>query len=302
MTVTSTSTSTTTTTRTTPTATTSATATPATTSTKSQSSAPAEAEFDIAATALNTSTITAGETVLIALEVENTGDRDGPFGTNLIVDDETVDSDTVTVEEGESETVVFEHRFDDPGEYEMAIDDTVIDTLTVTTEVESETATSQTEDAAEGGDTDEAIENGEADNEEHPIEIVDAVVPADEVRTGFETTAKVTVVNRGNRTVNRTLTVTVDGEPVANETVTLTPNEREVVSILFEPAGETASVAVEGIDAGTVVVSESLGETRTVTEDAPDESESRLDLGLTMFVGAIVIGIVSGVVLVARQI
>lgn len=84
------------------------------------------------------------------------------------------------------------------------------------------------------------------------VEVVGASITADWVRTGQTTHVRVTVTNPGGRSVTRTLTVTVGGDPVATERVTLAPNEREVVAIPY-PAVE-GPVAVEGTTAGRVEV------------------------------------------------
>lgn len=86
------------------------------------------------------------------------------------------------------------------------------------------------------------------------VEVVDASVPADWVQRGHETTVEVTVHNPGDRVATRTVAVTVDGETVAREEVTLEPGERAVVSVEI-PAVE-GTVTVDGIEAGALTVGE----------------------------------------------
>lgn len=219
--------------------------------------------MDVSVATLSNTLITAGETVQIALRVENAGERDGTFEKDLIVDGEAVGSESVTVEAGRSEAVVFEHRFDEPGEYEIAVGETSLGTLTVTAASDEETATNR---------------GSGADKRTGSIEVVEATAPADWVREGSETTVRATVVNTANRTINRTLTVTVDEQPVANETVTLQPNERGVVTVEFEAV--SGIVAVEGVDAGRIDVSGTRGEVRTDTADTTENTGAGFEIGL----------------------
>ena len=263
----------------TPTSTPVVTTTPSTTPVRTATAA--EASFDVLIATLNNSEITAGESVQIALRVENVGDRDGTFQADLIANAETVDSKPVTVEAGETETVVFEHRFDDPGEYEIAVSDTSLGTLIVTA----------------AGDNRTVQPDDDADVTE-PIEVTAGTVSADWVKSGYETTVRATVVNRADQTATRTLTVTVGGQPLATETVTLQPTERDVVAIKFEAVDGT--VEVEGVDAGRIRVSERYRSIATGTDDAAGSSEQGpgFDMtGLSMF--AIVLVGVAGLLAIA---
>lgn len=212
---------------------------------------------------LNNTEIIAGESVRIALRVENAGEQDGTFQADLIVNSETVHSKLVTVDAGENETIVFEREFDDPSEYEIAVADTSLETLTVTTANDEGAGTARLD-----NDADRA----------QPVQVTDATVPADWVKKGYETTVKATVVNTANRTANRTLTVTVDDQPVATETVTLEPNERNEVALEFDAVDGT--VAVEGVDAGRISVSEGDGTVATETDDATGSFGQQIGLGV----------------------
>lgn len=193
---------------------------------------------------LNQPTILVGEAARITAQIGNEGERGGTFETDLSVDGVTVATESVLVEAGGTETIVFEQRFDEPGEYELAVGERVVGTLTVT-----------------------ATTTPAADS----IEVVDASLPADWVATDSEASVRATVVNEANRTANRTLTVTVDGRPVANETVTLGPNEREVVTIEF--AAVAGTVAVEGVEAGRIEVGEDVTQPQTPTPDETTGAE-----------------------------
>jgi hypothetical protein len=95
-------------------------------------------------------------------------------------------------------------------------------------------------------------------------------------------------VNRVDRRANRTLAVTVDDRRVGNKTVTLPPNQREVVSIEFDAASGT--VAVEGVDAGRIEVRETQTPGGPTSTDTPGGTGSGFGLVLTVFVVALVAG------------
>jgi len=60
------------------------------------------------------------------------------------------------------------------------------------------------------------------------------------IEPGEEATVRATVENGGGAAGERTVTLTADGDPVANETVSLAPNETATVALsgVFETAGE----------------------------------------------------------------
>ena len=74
-----------------------------------------------------------GETVNGDATLENIADKgDETVVVRMVVDGETVDSETVTVPAGETREVSLEHAFDAPGEYEVGIEGGVERTVTVT--------------------------------------------------------------------------------------------------------------------------------------------------------------------------
>lgn len=211
---------------------------------------------------IDETSIAAGETVFVAVRVRNVADRPADYRANLTVDGERVDSKSVTVDGRRSATLLFERRFDYPGEYDVAVGGVSLGTLTV----------SATTDRSVSPEV-----SGDGDGSS-PVRVVDATVGADWVREGYETTARATVVNAGNRSATQTLTVTVDDRPVANATVRLPPNTRETVSIDFRAADGT--VAVEGVGAGRIVVGETYWGGATVTANGAGGAASGLDFGL----------------------
>lgn len=251
------------------------------------SSTPTSARFNVLLATLSNTSITAGERVQIALRVENVGEQDGTFETALFVNDERVATESLTVEAGATQPLVFERRFEEPGEYEIAVGETSLGNLTVTAATEDDTRT-----------------RTDRDDGASPIEVVGATVPADWVKQGYATAVRVTVMNTANQTANRSLTVTVDDQPVANQTVTLQPNERDVVTIQFEAVGGT--VAVEGVEAGRIQVGGSPGEIGTEADDTTGDGGRVIELGgFNVVAGAMflagVLVLLGWIVYLARQ-
>ena len=84
------------------------------------------------------------------------------------------------------------------------------------------------------------------------VEVVDATVPSEWVRDGHRASVRATVENDGGRTASRAMSVSVDGDRVASEMVTLDPNERTEVVVEFE--AREGNVSVEGVEAGALTV------------------------------------------------
>jgi hypothetical protein len=103
------------------------------------------------------------------------------------------------------------------------------------------------------------------------LTVVDATLPADWVKTGFDTSAQVTVENPTDDTVEETLMVTVDGELVATRTVRLDAGERTPVRIEFEAVEGT--VAVNGVNAGNLSVGLEPGSSGSGTDGSGDATE-----------------------------
>jgi subtilisin family serine protease len=129
------------------------------------------ATFDITGTSLSSSTIIEGESVDVSADVENSGDADGTFTAKLQEDGTTVATTDVTVAAGSTETVTFTRTYDTAGSYDLAVNDTAVETLTVeeaTAEFTVSGASLQ-DDTILAGDTAEStatVENtGDADGE-----------------------------------------------------------------------------------------------------------------------------------------
>jgi hypothetical protein len=111
------------------------------------------------------------------------------------------------------------------------------------------------------------------------------------------------VRNDADRTVTHTLSVTVDGAVVARETVELDSGERTKVEVPFEAV--EGAVAVDGVPAGELAVSEGYGIGAETNADGGDGGGDDLDPGGFGFAVALVtavgVALVVGVTAVGRQ-
>ncbi|WP_435095798.1 CARDB domain-containing protein [Halorubrum sp. N11] len=129
---------------------------------------------------------------------------------------------------------------------------------------------------------------------------------------GEEAAVRATVENAGGAAGEQTVTLTANGDPVANETVALAPNETATVTLsaAFDRAGEY-DLAVAGTDAGSLLVGDSAADgsstnnavagsepeadTAEGSGGGPTEEPSAIDLvdlgGLIAFVALAVAGI-----------
>ena len=164
------------------------------------------------------------ETVEVMATVTNEGNGEGTYTAELVIDGDVEDTEELDLEAGETDTVTFERTFDEAGEYAILVGDEAAGTLSV----------------------------------ERPgsVELVDAAVSSDWVRAGYSTTVQVAVENPGDRPADRNLTVTVDDSTVTEETVRAEPGE-QTIDLEFEAVEGT--VAVEGVEAGSIVVGEDDG-------------------------------------------
>ncbi|WP_050032779.1 CARDB domain-containing protein [Halorubrum halophilum] len=87
------------------------------------------------------------------------------------------------------------------------------------------------------------------------FDVTEATLDTPTIDPGEAATVRATVRNGGGAAGERPVTLTADGDPVANETVALAPNETATValSVAFETAGEY-DLAVDGADAGDLLV------------------------------------------------
>lgn len=143
------------------------------------------------------------------------------------------------------------------------------------------------------------------------LTVADASLMADWVRDGFNTSARATVENPTDEPVEQTLTVTVDGDPVASQTVRLNAGEQTTVTIEF--AAVDGAVAVNGVSAGDLRVGSDAaqstggsgaaetGESGGGAEPAA-ETVAASGPGFTVQLVALVLALIAGLVRVHRRV
>jgi len=120
------------------------------------------------------------------------------------------------------------------------------------------------------------------------FDVTEAAVAPEAIDPGDEATVTATLRNGGGAAGERAVTLTADGDPVANETVALAPNETATVALggTFETAG-ASDLAVDGTSVGTLVVGDPAGDSAEGSaaaegpgDDAegPTEEPSGIDL------------------------
>lgn len=93
----------------------------------------APANITVTSASLSSSSIEEGDAVDVTATLKNFGDTNDTFTANLTVDGQQVDSKTVSVDGGQTETVTFTRTFNAAGDYDVAVSEVSAGTLTVTT-------------------------------------------------------------------------------------------------------------------------------------------------------------------------
>jgi len=234
--------------------------------------------LEITDAAIASSTVREGESVTVVVELVNRDERDRQELVELRVDGRLVATKGVDIDADETATVSFERQFDRRGEHEITVEETTLGTVTVVgrnDEIPTDAAPAVMADGS-------VPDSGQT-------EVVAVRGLADWVRSGFNASVELTVVNRGNTTVTETVEVTVDQEPVANETLRVTPGERTTATIEF--LATEGTVRVEGIEAGTL----SVGDSWTAVEDSERQTTTNRGPGFggVGAVAAIVVAVVA---------
>ncbi|WP_306054095.1 CARDB domain-containing protein [Natronococcus wangiae] len=177
-------------------------------------------------------TVDAGETLTVRATYENRGDASGTTVAQLTVDGVVVDDRVVSVGAGETETVTFERTMQRTGTFEVGVDDRNPTTIAVR---------SPGEPAPE-------------------FNVTDADLEDDTITQGESTRVTAEIENAGNASGEFLAELAVGGIVVEDRYVELEPNESRTVRFerQFDGPG-TYAVAVSGLEAGTVSVSESDG-------------------------------------------
>lgn len=222
--------------------------------------APDPAELEVQSAYLTRTTIDEGETIDSVAELRNVGEEDGTFEVSVAIDDEEIATATETIEAGDTTEIRFSHTFDTPGEYEVTIGDRSAGTVTV-----RELAGS--------------------------IRVLDATLIDEEIDAGESAIVAVDVENPEELPAEQDLAVTVDGDPVASESVSLEGVERADIEIEFEPT-EGGTVAVDRIEAGTLTVQSSGGSDDESLGD--DDPETVIEIpGFTIGIVGVMLAVVA---------
>ncbi|EMA63074.1 CARDB domain-containing protein [Halorubrum lipolyticum] len=187
---------------------------------------PPSAAFEVTDVSLSETEIAVGDTVTVTAAIENTGDSDGTYTADLLVDGTVEESKSVDIAAGQTETVTFTRSFDTAGDYTIGVGDGPTRELTV----EPEPAN---------------------------VSVTDAELSPTRIDPGETTTVTATVVNDGGSAGEFTADLTVDGTTEESETGTLGADEKTTVEFTpsFEEAG-AYDIAVNAESAGTLTVSE----------------------------------------------
>ncbi|WP_207590098.1 CARDB domain-containing protein [Halomontanus rarus] len=209
-------------------------------------------KLDVSDASLSTSEIEVGDSVDVSATATNDGDKAGTYTIELTVDGDVVEEQDVELEAGASETVTFTRTFNDAGEYDIEIGGASAGTLTVV--------------------------EPEPEPEPAAFDVSDADLSESEIAAGDSVDVTATVSNTGEESGTHTAELTVDGDVVAEQDVTLEGGESDTVTFTetFDDAGEY-DVAVDDSSAGTLTV---------VAEDDDDDDDGDDD-GLPGF-GALI--------------
>ena len=227
------------------------------------------ASFEVTDAALADSEIIEGDTVKTTATVENSGDLEGTYEAELEIDGQTVDSQSVTLDGGESTTVSFDRSFSDAGSYDVSVSGETAGTLEVLTPPDIEATTV------------EATPNPSLEGEAVSIQA--------------------TLENSGGATGEFEAELQVDGSTEETQTVSVEGESSSQVSFdrSFASAGEysvqvsgseTATVTVEqpasfsvtdlSVEGGDFVAGDSVGVTATVENSGDREGtfEAKLQI------------------------
>ncbi|MFC7115365.1 CARDB domain-containing protein [Natronoarchaeum sp. GCM10025703] len=97
-----------------------------------------------------------GETVELRADVANAGDASGTFDIEFTSAGEVIDTQSVTLDGGESEHLATELTFDEPGRYDVGVNGSTTSVVVIEepSEVSGENGTSGNETGENGGETD----------------------------------------------------------------------------------------------------------------------------------------------------
>ncbi|MXR51769.1 hypothetical protein GRX03_09150 [Halovenus sp. WSH3] len=161
--------------------------------------AAARPEFEITDSNVNVDVATVEETVTINVFVENTGGTEGTYVADLLLNGEVVDSKESVIAKGGEALFDFERSFDQPGTYEVQVNDQRITEIEVTEAggTETDPGDGSATDGDSGTDGEGGTDGGSAeteDTETNGTDGGDGTASSDGLGPGFGVLAGVTAV------------------------------------------------------------------------------------------------------------
>jgi len=186
-----------------------------------------------------------GENATVVADIENTGDVAGETLVEFEVDEETLETDELELEAGDTETVAFEVELEDEGEFDAFVstaDATAAITLVAEEDVD---------------DPPPAPPAPPAPPTPADISVIDADLETDQIDAGKSVDVFADLENVGEERGDITVDLEVDGDVVDSQTFKVDGEATETVTFTqtFEEAGEF-DISVNGVEAGTLTVVE----------------------------------------------
>ncbi len=138
-------------------------------------------ELSVSSVSAVPSSVGPKETAEIRSAVSNTGNADGTFDIDVTVDGEVTDTKEVSLDEGETEQITAESTFEEPGSYELGIEDTttsvqVIDEPTNGSENGENETDGDTDDSGGEEQTNSSTETQQSDDSLPGFDLLGAAV------------------------------------------------------------------------------------------------------------------------------
>ncbi|WP_435551638.1 DUF7282 domain-containing protein [Natrinema sp. CGMCC1.2065] len=200
-----------------------------------------------------TSPVEQGQEITVESEIENVGGEAGTQEVALAIDGTVVDTESVSLSPGESQSVAFDTETGalEPGEYTLAV--------------------------ASDDETDETTVIVEASDEPATLAVTDLSAP-ESAEPGQQVTVTATVENQGDLEGTDTVTYSVDGQPVAEATVTLAGGQSaEIPFTSSVPEGTSTHTVATDDDEASVVIEAAA----PATTDTDGGTEAGDDVGTT---------------------
>jgi|GEM_PF-6045532 len=185
-----------------------------------------------------------GENATVVADIENTGDVAGETLVEFEVDEETLETDELELDAGDTETVTYEVALEDEGEFDAFVSTAdATDGITLVAE--------------EDVDDPPPAPPAPPDPTPPDISVVDADLETDQVDVSKSIDVFADLENVGEERGNITVDLEVDGDVVDSQTFKVDGGATETVTFTqtFEEAGEF-DIAVNGVEAGTLTVVE----------------------------------------------